>query len=58
MMRNKYKEYNRENMMKEVNDIIGELQLMLKPKIIKMKSEAKSIHITKDYITPINSYPD
>ena len=33
--------YDRDGMMKEVNDIIGELQSMLKPKIYKMESELK-----------------
>lgn len=34
-------DYDRNGMMKEVNDIIGELQTMLKPKIIKIQSHGK-----------------
>ena len=36
-------EYDRDTMMKEVNDIIGELQDMLKSKIVKIESEQKLV---------------
>lgn len=41
------RQYDRNGMLKEVNDIINELQVMLKPKILKIESEDKGVPLTK-----------
>lgn len=47
LTQNRSRHYDRNGMLKEVNDIINELQVMLKPKIVKIESEDKGVPLTK-----------
>lgn len=54
----KTKEYDRNSMMKEVNDIINELQVMLKPKMYKFESEEKDNILDYDFPIPEKYTPN